>query len=63
MDSIKESERAGQVCGLEGKGLERECAASWVSLFGGGGFGDVFVYGWVGGRAGGDGFGGLFIGD
>ncbi len=31
VDSIKEKERAGEVCGAENKGLERECAASWVS--------------------------------
>lgn len=48
IDSIKESERAGQLCGLEGKGLERECAASWVSF----GLSSFRVYGyggWVGG--------------
>jgi len=30
VDSIKEKEKAGLACGEEGKGLERECAASWV---------------------------------
>lgn len=30
MDSIGEKERAESVCGAEGKGLERECAGSWV---------------------------------
>ena len=30
VDSIREKEKADTLCGTEGKGLERECAASWV---------------------------------
>ena len=33
MDGIKEAERAGQVCGEEGRRLEGACAASWVTYF------------------------------
>lgn len=41
VDGIKEAERAEAVCGREGQGFERGCAASWVSgtfFLGGGGF-------------------------
>ena len=32
VDSLKDKEAADAHCGEEGKGLERECASSWVSL-------------------------------
>lgn len=31
MDSLKEKEQSEEHCGGESRGLERECAASWVS--------------------------------
>lgn len=31
VDSIKEKDAAEKGCGEEGRGLERECASSWVS--------------------------------
>ncbi len=30
VDSIREKERADGACGVEGKGFEKDCAASWV---------------------------------
>ena len=34
VDSIKNKDAAEKMCGEEGKGLERECASSWVSRWG-----------------------------
>jgi hypothetical protein len=31
VDSIKEGEKAGKECAVEGKGFEANCATSWVS--------------------------------
>ncbi|KAF6218563.1 hypothetical protein HO133_005913 [Letharia lupina] len=33
VDGIREKDRAEGACGSEGKGLDRECAASWVTYF------------------------------
>lgn len=32
IDGIREKDRAEGACGSEGKGLDRECAASWVCM-------------------------------
>jgi len=32
VDSIREKDAAEKACGTESKGLEKECAASWVSI-------------------------------
>lgn len=39
MDSIREKDKAEGACGGENRALERECAASWVSLAG-----DLFYF-------------------
>lgn len=33
VDSIRDKDKADGACGVEGKGFERECAASWVRSF------------------------------